>query len=163
MSIYVDSMVLPSVEALTTAFGGFRGCNKRLNGAYLAFCTICAVIVFWDYTITFLRLQCYRGACRARVWKCCNVGTGYKGPNRVACVALRRLRCLLIQPRPAMFLRSSPRLFFAFSTTRLVTRCLYRATLPPIGHRVSQTRSFTTPAPQVAQRFGVAFSSVTLS
>jgi len=50
-----------------------------------------------------------------------------------------------------MFLRSSPRLFFAFSKTRLVTRCLHSVTLPPIVNRVSQTRSFTTPATQVAQ------------
>jgi len=48
-------------------------------------------------------------------------------------------------------LRSLPRLFFAFSRTRLVTRCFHRVTLPRVGHHISQTRSFTTPAPQVAQ------------
>jgi hypothetical protein len=57
-----------------------------------------------------------------------------------------------------MLLRSSPRQFIAFSKTRHLTKCLHRLTLPPIGHRVSLVRSFTTPAPQVAQRFGVAFS-----
>jgi hypothetical protein len=57
-----------------------------------------------------------------------------------------------------MFLRSSPRSFIAFSKTRHLNRCLHRLNLRPIGHRVSLIRSFTTPAPQVAQRFGVAFS-----
>ncbi len=56
-----------------------------------------------------------------------------------------------------MFLRSPPRLFFAFSRARLVTRCLHRVTLPPIGHRISRRRSFTTPAPQVAQRLALLF------
>jgi hypothetical protein len=77
--------------------------------------------------------------------------------NRVACV---RLRCYRDH---AMFLRSSPRSFIAFSKTRHLTRCSHRLTLPPIGHRVSLVRSslvrsFTSPAPQVAQRFGVALS-----
>jgi hypothetical protein len=57
-----------------------------------------------------------------------------------------------------MFLRSSPRSFIAFSKTRHLTRCLHRPALPPNGHCVSLARSFTTPAPRVAQRFGVTFS-----
>jgi len=52
-----------------------------------------------------------------------------------------------------MFLRSFPRPFIAFSKTCHLTKCLHRLTLPPIGHRVSLVRSFTTPAPQVAQSF----------
>jgi len=60
----------------------------------------------------------------------------------------------------AMFLRSSSQPFIAFLKTRHLTRCLHRLTVPPIGHRVSSVRSFTTPAPQVAQRFGVALSFV---
>ena len=58
-----------------------------------------------------------------------------------------------------MFLRPPSRLLFAFSKTPAATRCLHRITLAPSRHRVTQTRSFNTPAVQVAERFGVSLSS----
>ena len=58
-----------------------------------------------------------------------------------------------------MFLRPPSRLLFAFSKTPATTRCLHQINLAITRHRVTQTRSFTTPAVQVAERFGVSLES----
>ncbi|KAI9512649.1 hypothetical protein F5148DRAFT_1161743 [Russula earlei] len=51
-----------------------------------------------------------------------------------------------------LLLRPSSRLLVAFSQTRVATGSLcHKPLLPPTGHRIAQTRFFTTPAPQVAQ------------
>ena len=145
---------------------GFAGSIEHLDGCLHVLCTL---VEFLDYTLTFLtcttvfvhlsekKINSHVGALEL----CSRVNEGLLGViaslrigSRVccACDACSHYR------DHAMFLRSSSQPFIAFLKTRHLTRCLHRLTLPPIGHRVSSVRSFTTPAPQVAQRFGVALS-----